>query len=225
MPKLFVAICLFLTGCSSQVHLITQGYDNEQTAEISAKISKAGFTVVQSSIGIPSHYPNSVIALNPAHSVEQDIPNLQQLVHELGFNSAEVLRFGSDKHFYNNGHIGLYLRHPSINPNSLMPPYIESIQCPTGYATLGFGGNQKMHLETGKNVNGELELSTVHGHWAFNGNLLTLSLPQLNKARFIQTEVNRETHLGARPALLYTPQQANHSIAALNCSFEVILMN
>lgn len=225
MPKYFLVFCLLINGCTTQVHLITQGYTSIQTANITDKINNSGFSVANSTINIPSHYPSSVLALNPAHTAHQDIPKLQQILNELGYNTAEVLRFGTNKHFYNNGHIGLYLRHPSINPNSLMPPYIESVQCSSGYATLGFNANQKMHLETGKNINGELELFIQHGQWSFNGTLLSITLPGQPLATFRKTDVTRDTALGFRPALLYAPQQNNHIISALNCNFEVIFMD
>jgi len=72
-----------LNGCTTQVHLITQGYTLEQTNEISNKITNAGFKVIPTSIGIPPHYPQSVLALNPAHSAPQDVPTIQRILTSL----------------------------------------------------------------------------------------------------------------------------------------------
>lgn len=225
MPKFILCLCLLISGCTTQVHLITQGFNEEQQADLERKIKLAGFKVKNASIAMPNHYPNTVIALNPAHSRTQDIPNLQQLVQQLQLDTAEILRFGANKHFYNNGHIGLYLRHPDTNLNTQMPPYIESANCASGYATLGFSANQTMHLETGIETNGEQALVTAHGHWSFDGSLLTISLPKQPQATFKKSQKTQETYLGARPSYVYTPQQQDHKTVALNCHFEVIFMN
>jgi len=97
--------------------------------------------------------------------------------------------------------------------------------CPSGYATLGFNTSQQLHLETGKNINGELELFTQHGRWSFDGELLTIALFEQPTASYIKSNVIRDTAIGARRAYLYTPQQGDHITPALNCEFEVIFMD
>jgi len=226
MFKFFVIIALvLLNGCASTVHLISQGYNETQLSNISKQIQELGFNVEHSVVDVPAHYPNAVLALNPAHSVSDDIPKLQQMLHALDIAPAQELRFGSNKHFYNDGHIGLYLRHPDINPSAAMPPYLESVNCPTGYATLAFAAKQQLYLETGKNVKGELQLTTTLGRWFFNGEILSITLNQHAVAQFGKSEVTRETALGPRPALLFTPTTLKHQSPALKCQFEVVFMD
>jgi len=226
MFKFFVLFfVMLLSGCANTVHLISQGYDHAQLSYISEQIQELGFSVEYSNVDVPAHYSSTTLALNPAHSSSDDIPKLQQMLHELGMTPAQELRFGANKHFFNNGHIGLYLRHPDISPSAIMPPYLESVNCPTGYATLAFAAKQRLYLETGVNVDGELQLITTPGHWFFNGATLSITLNQHPPALFSKSEVSRETALGQRPALLFTPTTLTHQAPALRCQFEVVFMN
>jgi len=225
VPKFIIIACLILSGCATQIHLVSQGFSDDQLTEIKDELSHVGFNVSLSSISIPTHYANTVIALNPAHSPQDDIDTLQRLLGQLTLEPAQISRFGADKHFYYHGHIGLYLRHPEIKLSHQMPPYVESVNCLSGYATLGFNTNQRMHLETGNNINGELMLTTKQGQWAFDSSELIVTPLQQPPASFIKHNIIRNTHVGPRPALLYSPQQKNHPIAALNCSFEVIFID
>lgn len=216
---------LVLNGCATNIHLTTHGYTNAKVVEITQLLKGHGFKVIKTDIAIPKSYPNNVIAMNPAHQKTTDIPLLQSLLAKSNIEPASEFRFGESRHYYSKGHLGLYLRHPDINPNAVMPPYLQSIGCPTGYATLAFQPNQLLLLETEVRQNGKLELHTEKGHWSFDGNLLIITLDSKQQAKFIQSNITRSTQFGEKPGLLYSPILNNHQNDALKCHFEIIFVN
>jgi len=226
MKKLIALILLItLGGCATKVHLITQGYQEADIEKISQQLRDKGFDVERSSSAIPKNYPNSVLAMHPAHQSASDITTLQSFLADNAFEQAAELRFGQSRHYYNLGNIGLYLRHPDVNPNAVMPYYVESVGCKTGYATLAFQPNQSMLLETEVRIDNQLELHTEKGRWLFDGSLLTITLDNNEIAQFSQSKISRDTPHGPRPALLYSPTTKNHQNDALQCHFEVIFIN
>lgn len=225
MKKLIALIWLVvLSGCATKVHLITQGYQEDDIARISHQLRAKGFNVERSTSSIPNSYPNSVIAMHPAHKPTLDMTTLQSFLIENTFDAAAELRFGQNRHYYNQGHVGLYLRHPDVNPNAVMPYYVESVGCKTGYATLAFQPDKTMLLETEIRIGNKLELHTEHGRWLFDGSLLTITLNNNQLAKFSQRKIIRDTALGPKLALLYSPTTNNHQNDALKCHFEVVFI-
>jgi hypothetical protein len=226
MKKLIALIWLItLSGCATKVHLITQGYQKDDIAKISQQLREKGFDVERSTSLMPNSYPSSVIAMHPAHQSALDMTTLQSFLTDNAFEVATELRFGQNSHYYNQGHVGLYLRHPNVNLNAVMPYYVESVGCKTGYATLAFQPDKTMLLETEVRINNKLELHTEYGRWLFDGSLLTITLNNNQMAQFSQRKISRETALGSKPALLYSPTTNNHQNDALKCHFEVVFIN
>ena len=173
IKSLMLLLLLLLAGCSHTVHLITEGYSNVQPAELKIKIEQLDYIVSDEDSNIPNHYPNTLIASHPLQA-PSDISTLQNVLLDSGFSMAQRLNFGQNKHFYSQGHIGLYLRHPDINPAKKMPSYIESENCRSNYATLGFPSKNMFLLETEQHIDGQSTLSTKQGQWQFDGETLHL---------------------------------------------------
>ena len=222
---IFVFITLCLSGCATTVHLVTNGYSKQEVNQFEQQLINKGFDVEINNILIPKNYPHSVIAISPAHKPAQDLSLLKDFIHDNKLEQATELRFGQSRHYYHQGHIGLYLRHPEINPEDAMPPYLASVGCKTGYATIAFRPDHTVEFETEIHQDGQYRLQFKQGNWLYDGNTLAITLDTDEEAHFSRRDITRETSVGVKPALLFSPITKNHFYAPLNCHFEVVFMD
>lgn len=217
--------CLCLSGCATKVHLITQGYSEQERKQFVETLSQQGFNVREADIVMPNHFPSTVISFHPAHPKPTDIEKLKKFVAANELPQALEMQFGQKRHFYNQGNIGLYLRHPDINLNETLPLYVRSFNCGKQQATLFFSPDHKLELEYDVHRDGDYRLVFKRGFWAFDGSIVTANFEDLPPVRFIQSEAMRDTPMGPREALVYTPIKKDHTIKQLNCPYEVVFVN
>ena len=114
---------------------------------------------------------------------------------------------------------------PDINPDAAMPPYLASVGCKTGYTTLAFQADKTLLLETEVPFKGRYKLQFDKDVWSFDGSILTITMENNEAAQFSQRKIVRNTALGKKSGLLYTPTTTNHLTKPLKCAFEVIFVN
>lgn len=225
MSKIFfIALLLILSACSTQVHLITEGYSAEKVNALQQQLIEKGYQVKLQNIAIPAEFPNSVIAINPSYQSFTTINELSTLLESLSFAPAVERRFGEGRHFYTKKNIGMYLRSPNTNPADSMPPYLRTQYCKKGDANLEFNKNGEFTLETELYVNDDYALEYNKGKWCFTNRVLTLTLDNGVIAKFIKTQQQVETHQGMKTADVFIPKKENAGLKELSCKFLIIYM-
>ncbi|MCJ8321476.1 MAG: hypothetical protein MJK12_17710 [Colwellia sp.] len=221
---LFITLSFLLTACSTQVHLITEGYSTNKVNLLKQQLIEKGYRVKVLNITIPVEFPNSVIAINPSYQNFSAINELSLLLESLAFSTAVERRFGQGHHFYTANNIGLYLRNPEVNSANSMPPYLRTQYCKKGDANLEFRKNGEFTLETESYVNDDYVLDTLPGKWWLANRVLTLTLDNGTTAKFIKDQQQVETYQGMKPADVFLPSKENAELKQLSCKFIIIYM-
>ena len=221
-----------LAGCSkTKLHLVNEGYSIQQVDKLTNELTHQGIEVTVSTLPIPSEFPNNSLAMNPGFSDLSFISVIQNILTEQGYSRAAELRFTQGKHFYNLGHVGLYLRNP-LDSTSKMPAYLRTQYCKSADSTIMFTSNGKFILEfDGKTYDAPLQ--EIRGNYIFDGNTLTLQPyfkegSQQNKLAMQHFSFYREqraTPFGDKPADVFKPHHKSHSVKQLNCDFLIIYMD
>lgn len=204
---------------------MTQGYSQAQHQAFVQQLSNQGFEVQEPNVTIPKHFPNTVISFHPAHQPSTDIDILKKFITVNQLPQALTMQFGQKRHFYTNGHIGLYLRHPTVQLNKTLPLYVRSFNCSRQQATLFFSPDNTLTLEYDIHRKGKYQLVTQQGFWAFDGKTVTVNFNAQAPAKFLQSNIIRNTPMGPQNALMYTPIKKDHVITQLNCPYEIVFMN
>lgn len=219
-----ITLAFFLTGCAkTQLHLINQGYTNEQLDKLTATLKSQGVNVTMSQVPIPSEFPDSALALNPSFSNIEFINTIQQSLAAHNFSTATLLRFVQGQHFYNTDHAGLYLRNPN-NTEILMPPYLRTQFCQDADATIMFKKNGEFIVEY-EGSSDENELNKIKGRYDFDGKNLSVKPENFIAQHFVLFKETRSTPFGDKSADVFKAQNKSHSLQPLKCDFLIIYMN
>jgi len=222
---LFITLSFILSACSTQVHLVTEGYPKKKVDSLKQQLIEKGYQVNIQNIAIPAEFPNSVIAINPSYQNFAAINELTLLLDSLAFATTVERRFGQGRHFYSVNNIGLYLRNPNIDPADAMPPYLRTQYCNKGDANLEFKKNGEFTLETEHYVNDDYVLDYKSGKWWLTNRVLTLKLDNGTTAKFIKDQQQVETYQGMQPADVFLPKKQNAELKQLSCKFIIIYMD
>ena len=214
-------LLLLLTGCSTNIHLFTQGYPQHKIKQLLQQLRDRGFVVYHSDNTIPLQFQNSVIAVNPQFNQLSLIAQLQDILVQSQFPAATELRFGQGNHFYSADHIGLYLRHPDFKYPAKIPPYIVSRGCNT---TLEFNNNSRFILEITRVGQEQYQLSYQEGRWQYDGKILRLNFSNGDIFIYQRNQEQRTTYQGLRPADVFKPLSGNRSNPSYHCEYEVIYL-
>ena len=220
---LFTTLLAALGGCSNKLHLVTEGYSQADIERLQHALRRQGLAVEQADIMIPGKYPNGVISMPPNFSSPEVITTIQQVLAAQGYQAAEEFKFGRGNHHYLDD-IGLYLRHPDIEPSLAMPPYLESHLCGQGFVSLTFQDSGHFLLESEQPVGDDFQLSRHRGQWRFDGKQLRLAPEGGATVRFEKYIGSEETPVGPRQAEYYRP--TGHSeLPELSCTFSLVHMD
>lgn len=220
---LIVCVLLLLSGCQSfTIHITANGIPPEQLEKLKSELLTVADEVKETELNIPKEFPNTVIASNPGYFNYGKIAAIQDMLWNNELGVATELKFAQGLHFYNNGHIGLYLRHPDLQDIPLMPPYLRTQYCEFADATIQFykTGKFELEYENPEDVTGVM--LTQQGNWLYDGSRLSLTSENgVEVQSFILSQENKETQWGPRPADVFTPMQ-DTSFAPLKCEFLII---
>jgi hypothetical protein len=221
---LALASLLFLASCSkTHLHIVNQGYSNEQINVLTKRLSKLDVKVVQSNISIPKAFPTSTITTNPNFTDIELLKRIESIVFASGIDNPAHLTFAQGKHFYSINHLGLYLRNEK-NIKPVMPAYLRTQFCEFSDATIMFSSDGKFILEY-ENSAYEDELAVANGRYTFDGINLQLAIKDEIAQSYVLKREMKNTHLGKRPADIYKPQRLFPDLKALNCEFLIIFMD
>ncbi|MDP2561095.1 hypothetical protein [Psychrobium sp. 1_MG-2023] len=225
MKLLLVLLVLFISGCSQRVHLISQGYTPEQLSPIVTALEELDLEVKHSDIPLPTNFSDNTIISHPSLATSNQLANIQELLHSLELSPVQLLHFASNhKHYYTQGNIGLYLRHPEHKSRPQPPLYVMSQYCSSGNATLGMQPNGQFLLEV--EVYGEKKsIHASSGQWVFDGENLVLTHSQNQVAHFKMQQKTVSTYLGPRRSKVFIPQENHNLPPAFNCEFIIIDMS
>lgn len=223
-------LAALLSGCShTKIHLVHQQLSKAKISSLVNAFEQENINVVVSTAVVPSEFPDVSLAMNPGYS---DFALIEKIKQTLAIHSLSVVqefRFAQGQHFYNGNNIGVYLKDSS---NRVMPSYLRTQYCKYADATIQFSSNNTFTVEYEANSldkvekmeDAEQQLSTILGHYDFDGKKLSLFLENGTTQRFTYAKEEKETHLGPRQADTFKPLQL-HQQSVLNCEFLIIYMN
>lgn len=214
---------IILSACQQrQAILITQGVEPVKIKAIETALIQSGWQVSQSPIAIPTEFPDTVIATNPAFRDTQAIADIENILKGQGFTKPATYKFAEGKHFFSMDNVGIYLRNSEQTSRPLPPSFIRTDHCAAGDATLNLTPQGQAVLEYEKPVNGNFELEQHTGTWDFDGVQLKVHLNHTQQ-EFLLTHEQRNTWRGPSPADIYTPIQ-DSNFKVLNCTFLLIYL-
>lgn len=224
---LFVILCV-LSGCqSTQLHVITDGYTQQEFEAIEASLKQAlkdhDIDIIKSEVRMPTTFPNSSIALNPAANYQTIITQLDNWLVSNGHKQSQEFRFNQGNHYYSKDHLGLYLRKQGTQSNIDLPPYLRTQYCQIADGTLALNKHGVAVLEYEINNDHSDDLIRYQGTWSFHHNLLTVKINSLSQT-FLLFKETKDTHLGPRQADVFKPQKQLTMPHIFNCEFLIIYM-
>lgn len=214
----------FISGCTSTyVHIINQGYSEKEVQAISQKLAALNIEVHRSDIAIPKHFPPTVITTNPSFSHLTLLHDIENVLADFNINRTEHYQLAQGRHFYNIGHIGLYLRNDN-NKTPSMPPYLRTQLCKNADATLMFEQSGQYTLEYENLATNDEKIISLQGSYRYDGKQLSMEYEGQPIQRFAFEQQKKMTHIGERPADVYMPLVSS-TLSVLNCEFLIIYMN
>jgi hypothetical protein len=202
---------------------VNQGYNDTKINQLTSELANKGIDVIISNLTIPNSFPESALALNPNFRDLSFINTIQKTLTKQDFPIAKELRFAQGKHFYNTGHVGLYLRN-ILDTKSKMPPYLRTQYCKNADSTIMFKANGEFILEY-ESKNYDEQLKQVHGLYTFDGKNLNVHPNSLKEQHFILYKEQRATPFGDKPSDVFKPQNKSHNFKQLKCDFLIIYMD
>ena len=221
--SLLLVSLLILSACQQrQAILITQGIEPVKVKAIETALIQSGWQVSKSTIAIPTEFPNTAIATNPAYRDSQAITEIEDLLKGQGFAEPTEYKFAEGKHFFSMNNIGIYLRNSEQALQPLPPDFIRTDHCTAGDATLNLSPQGQAVLEYERPINDNFELEQHTGTWQFDGAQLSVTLNRAQQV-FKLTHEQRPIWRGLSPADIYTPIQ-DSNFKVLNCTFLLIYL-
>ena len=220
----FFTILLFaLGGCSNKIHLFTAGYPPADVDKLRQALEQQGFDVEQAGIIVPPEYPNGVISMPPNFPSPALIADIQQVLAAQGYHAAQEFKFGQGNHHY-LADIGLYLRHPDVDPALAMPPYLEGNGCQKESVSLTLQESGRFLVESEQRVGDNYRLARHQGQWQFDGRQLRLAPNGADALIFEKYWGVEDTPVGQRQAEYYRPTGIS-KLPELNCTFSIVHMD
>lgn len=216
-------ILSLLSACSqTYVHVINQGFSDEKLVSITKQLNNLDLVVIRENITIPSEFPAATIATHPNFSNLELFHQIESIVVDQGISKLQHLTFAQGRHFYNEQHIGLYLRNED-DKSHVMPAYLRTQYCKFADATIMFKNNGRfvLEFEKGKYEDG---LAVVQGSYIFDGRRLSITTDNEQSQFFLLHQEMKQTHLGQRQADVFKPSTENKNLQPLNCEFLIIYM-
>lgn len=222
----FVVLVLFclLTACSqTYIHITNQGFSKEKISAIERQLLALNVKVKHTDIAVPEEFSTTTVTTHPSYRQLSLLQAIESILLAENLSKPQHLTFAQGRHFYNENHIGLYLRNEN-NTKAVMPPYLRTQYCAFSDATIMFKKNGRFILEYEKGAYEE-ELALVNGNYIFNGKQLKIKTDDdISQSYWLSREL-KQTHMGQRNADVFKPKADTLELAPLNCEFLIIFMD
>lgn len=213
-----------LSSCSqTYIHIVNQGYPENKVTTITQRLIELDVNVQRSDIVIPAEFPSTVIATHPNFSQIELFNAIESILKSENLSKPQHLAFAQGRHFYNERHIGIYLRNEE-SQKAIMPAYLRTQYCSFADATIMFKNNGRFLLEFEKGKYDE-GLEVVNGDYIFDGQRLSVTTDSEVSQVYLFHQEMKPTHLGLRSADVFKPVNEDNNLKPLNCEFLIIYMD
>lgn len=125
----FTALLVLFAGCQSHtVHVFYETLAPNRQAQLIEELEKSKINYQLSPIAPESDYDSPTLLHYPGDLAPTTIDILTNLVKRLGFERLDIQLFNGHRHFYTQGHQGLYF--PQSSKKQSLPNLLYSHDCP-----------------------------------------------------------------------------------------------
>lgn len=221
MKWLIVWTVVVLGGCASpKVFLTTERLSENQRVDLVDALSEAGFNVVSTvGVHIPTDFPDTVVATNPANENAEFFSALEQVVRQQALGPVVYRKFYEDKHYYQGVNVGLYVR--GDEPKMRLPPVLRGSNdtCNSQRLILEFSNDNTVTLDVEaediRSYTGQYQTQLPNTLYA-DFNTLT------NPVTMTLSRVSVNTYAGKKRADKIVVAQSDTNVLPVGCEFMII---